>query len=231
MLVDAVILAGGQSSRLGSVAKASLQVGGQSLVERAINAALGVARHCVVVGPFGPSAFTSPAFASAVFTTREDPPFSGPVAAVAAGVRRLALESSGGRGAGESAGESDSILLLACDMPGIAAQVPLLIAALTSASAEADGALSVDAANHIQPLAGLFRRRSLVDAISRFTEQDLVGLSMMKLIEPLSLLEVSTPPGATDDVDTWDDAVRLGAQSPTTASTSTTMNTNTRSSL
>lgn len=222
MLVDAVILAGGQSSRLGSVAKASLRVGGQSLLERTVDAALSAARRCVVVGPFAPNAFAAPEYASAVFTTREDPPFSGPAAAVAAGVRQLVPTSPTESGAEESStvvsstAVCDCVLVLACDMPGIAAQVPVLVAALASAPVGVEGALAVDAARQLQPLAGLYRRQSLVDAVSRFSETDLVGLSMRKLIEPLSVVQVATPPGATDDVDTWDDAVRLGATPPTT---------------
>ncbi|TQO20347.1 MobA-like NTP transferase protein [Rhodoglobus vestalii] len=57
MLIDEAVLAGGRSSRLGSIAKASLQVDGHSLLDHA---------------------------GAAVFVTREDPAFSGPAAALAA---------------------------------------------------------------------------------------------------------------------------------------------------
>ncbi|MGO4494169.1 molybdenum cofactor guanylyltransferase, partial [Arthrobacter sp. 2YAF22_2] len=50
MEYDAVILAGGRSSRLGGVPKAQLRVDGATLLERSLQAASG-ARRTVVVGP------------------------------------------------------------------------------------------------------------------------------------------------------------------------------------
>ena len=47
MLIDAVVLAGGRSSRLGSVAKALLVVEGQSLLERTVSAAMTVSREAL----------------------------------------------------------------------------------------------------------------------------------------------------------------------------------------
>lgn len=202
MLIDAAVLAGGRSSRLGSVAKASLQVDGQSLLEHAVSAALSVSRTCIVVGLIDPSLLST-----TVLITREDPPFSGPAAALAAGVRHLSTNGTS---------ESDAILVLACDMPGIAAQVPVLAAALVSAPADVDGVISVDAFGHRQPLACLYRSRALVGAISRFADAGLSGLSMRELIEPLTLIPVAALLGATDDVDTWEDAARLGATDPAT---------------
>ncbi|MBH0130016.1 molybdenum cofactor guanylyltransferase [Salinibacterium sp. NK8237] len=202
MLIDAAVLAGGRSSRLGSAAKASLHVEGNSLLEHALAAALSVARTCTVVGPIDPNLVDS-----AVLITREDPPFSGPAAALAVGVHHLAANVPS---------ESDAILVLACDMPGIAAHVPALAAALSAAPADVDGVISVDATGHRQPLAGLYRRRALVNAISRCADDDLIGLSMRKLIEPLTLITVEALLGETGDVDTWEDAARLGATDPVT---------------
>ncbi|GAA1228132.1 molybdenum cofactor guanylyltransferase [Rhodoglobus aureus] len=199
MLIDAAVLAGGRSSRLGSAAKASLQVNGHSLLEHAVAAASRVSRTCVVVGPIDPGLLSA-----TVLITREDPPFSGPAAALAAGVRQLSARRT-------SKSTSDAILVLACDMPGIAAQIPLLATALAAAPADADGAISVDVFGQRQPLACLYRTSALVDAISRFADSDLIGLSMRELIEPLTLIPVAAVLGATDDVDTWEDAARLGA--------------------
>ncbi|MBH0008375.1 molybdenum cofactor guanylyltransferase [Salinibacterium sp. SWN1162] len=202
MLIDAAVLAGGRSSRLGSVAKATLRVQGRSLLEHALSAASSVARTCIVVGPIDPDLVDT-----TVFITRENPPFSGPAAALAAGVHHLATNGTS---------ESDAILVLACDMPGIAAQVPALVDALAAAPADVDGVISVDATGHRQPLACLYRRRALQSALARFDADGLTGLSMRKLIEPLRLEPVVALPGATDDVDTWEDAARLGATDPTT---------------
>lgn len=200
MVIDAVVIAGGRSSRLGFVPKASLLIGDESLLERTVTAALAMSRNCVVVGPPAPTMS-----ALGALTTREEPPFSGPAAALAAGMRRLA-----------SAGmnPSDAVLVLACDMPGIAAQLPELVAQLDSASDEIDGAISVDPHGYHQPLAALYRYHELTQAVSEFTDRELIGLSMRALITSLNLLPVAAPLGATDDVDSWEDAARLGATEP-----------------
>ncbi|MBD8537305.1 molybdenum cofactor guanylyltransferase, partial [Plantibacter sp. CFBP 13570] len=51
MSVDAIILAGGRSSRLGGVAKASLLRDGRTLLQLAIDAARAAGGRVVVVGP------------------------------------------------------------------------------------------------------------------------------------------------------------------------------------
>lgn len=221
MLIDAVILAGGRSARLGSVAKSALQVGGRSLVELTVSAALGVSRRCVVVGPIdlaeldravsagrtpGNVVFGDEAFGDSVLVTREEPPFAGPAAALEAGVRKLAAAS---------APLGDAVLVLACDMPAIERQLPVLVAALAAAEAGVGGAITVDASGRRQPLACLYRSGALLDALARFSPGELVGRSMRDLIGELDLLPVAGLPSATDDVDTWEDAARLGATLPT----------------
>lgn len=217
MLIDAAVLAGGRSSRLGYVTKASLLVNGQTLLEHTVSAALSVSRSCVVVGPDDLALRDV-----TVLRAREDPPFSGPAAALAAGVRELSTrEASTGTGTGTGTIESEAILVLACDMPAIGTQVAVLVAALAVAPPDVDGVISVDEFGYRQPLAGLYRSRALVSAISRFTTAELNGLSMKRLIEPLALVPVAAALGATDDVDTWDDAVRLGATAAKTELTET----------
>ena len=75
----AVIVAGGASRRLGHVPKASLSDGTSTLLDCALNAAA-VAFPRVVVGP------ESLPLPTGVLRTREDPPFSGPAAAIHAGL-------------------------------------------------------------------------------------------------------------------------------------------------
>lgn len=231
MLIDAVILAGGRSARLGSVAKATLTVGGRDLLELTVSAALSVSRRCVVVGPIDPAELDRVApggratrdtalddtalddtvqvdtvLVDTVLVTREEPPFAGPAAALEAGVRELAA-------AGAPLG--DAVLVLACDMPAIERQLPVLVAALDAAEEGVDGAITVDASGRRQPLACLYRSRALADALARFSRGELVGRSMRDLIERLDLLPVAELSSATDDVDTWEDAARLGATIPT----------------
>ncbi|MFD2394956.1 NTP transferase domain-containing protein [Dietzia aerolata] len=73
--VGAIVLTGGRASRLGGVDKARLAVGGRPMVETVLRAARAVATAVVTVGPGG--------------DTREEPPHSGPVAGIAAGLAAL----------------------------------------------------------------------------------------------------------------------------------------------
>ena len=92
--LDAVILAGGRAERLDGASKPDLVVGGRSLLATAIAAARGAAcERIVVVGP-------PELEAAGCLVVREDPPFGGPVAALAAGLD--ALGPPGGRGAPEA---------------------------------------------------------------------------------------------------------------------------------
>ena len=101
LILDAVILMGGRAERLGGAAKGDLRVGGRTLLERVV-AAADVARDRVVVGESGASVLPS-----GVRVVREEPPFGGPAAAVAAGVRDLPADG-------------DAVLLLAGDQPFVA---------------------------------------------------------------------------------------------------------------
>ena len=71
----AIIVAGGKSSRLGNTPKAGLSNGTHTLLDRAL-LAVSQADACVVVGPE-----TLPV-PNDVLLTREDPPYSGPAAAI-----------------------------------------------------------------------------------------------------------------------------------------------------
>ncbi|WP_449277021.1 molybdenum cofactor guanylyltransferase [Leucobacter sp. GX24907] len=86
---DAVILAGGRGSRLGGIDKASVELGGARLLDRVVAAARRCgARRVVVVGPErAPDWEARP---DAVL--REDPPFGGPLPALAAGLTEVRAE-------------------------------------------------------------------------------------------------------------------------------------------
>lgn len=207
MEFDAVILAGGRSSRLGGVPKARLTVGGTTLLERSLSAARGARRTAVV----GPDAGDLP---PDVLGCREDPPFSGPAAAIAAGLS--ALSAAGG--------PASLTLVLACDMPRAADAVGALLDALAAAplgvpgSAPAggrDGFVAASADGRIQPLAGLYGTTALQRAIADAARRNVLdGGSVFALLASLELRRVPVPPGSTDDVDTWDDASALGVSAP-----------------
>lgn len=195
LILDAVILMGGRAERLGGAAKGDLRVDGRTLLERVV-AAADVARDRVVVGESGASVLPS-----GVRVVREEPPFGGPAAAVAAGVRDLPADG-------------DAVLLLAGDQPFVAAAVAPLLAALEGVvgGARGDGARAVDAAGRPQHLTCVIRRAPLEAAIAALAvEGSLHGVAMRRLLEPLHLVDVRVPPSATMDVDTWADAEAVGA--------------------
>ena len=205
MEFDAIILAGGRSSRLGGVPKSGLIYDGATLLERSLLAA-GAAGRAVVVGP-DPGGLPG-----GVLTCREEPPFAGPAAAIAAGLAALAADH-----ASRHAPAAPYTLVLACDMPRSADAVRALAQALDASAAGTpegdgpDGVMAVSADGRKQPLAGFYGtavlQRSVADAASR---DRLENASVFALLARLDVREVRVPPGSTDDVDTWDDASALG---------------------
>ncbi|MDQ0679942.1 molybdopterin-guanine dinucleotide biosynthesis protein A [Arthrobacter pascens] len=213
---DAVILAGGRSSRLGGRPKHRLTYDGATLLQRSLDAAGGAGASVVV----GPDPGVLPA---GVISCREEPPFAGPAAAVAAGLAALA-----GSGA-----VRPLTLVLACDMPNVGMAVHALREALqlhgpprernaphppvSSRGPQAlgpDGVMAVSADGRRQPLVGFYStpalERSMQDLRSRGA---LTNSSMTALLASLDVQLVTVPAGSTDDVDTWDDAAALGVAS------------------
>lgn len=199
-MIDAIVLAGGRSSRLGEVPKAGLAFQQRTLLEHAVDA-VSFARATVIVGDV-PG--TVPA---GILTTREEPVFGGPAAGISAGLARLSQARTE---------PSDFTFVLACDMPSVSAATAALKEALGHGIAS-DGLIAVDADGHPQPLAAVYRTLSLASATAEPGRNGLLdGLSMFRLIAKLSLTEIAVPPGSTDDVDTWDDAARFGISHPRT---------------
>jgi len=201
MKFDAIILAGGRSSRLDGTDKARLRLPGtdrsgtrngppgETMLQRACGAANGASR-LVVVGPVDPSDLPAD-----VIVTREDPPYGGPAAAIGAGFAVLGPDPS------------PSILILACDVPGAVAALPYLWEA-AAVHRGADGVLARSEDGQPQQLLGIYRPQALAKAIG--AQPDLENLSVRALISPLDLVGVAVPVASTMDVDTWDDARQLG---------------------
>lgn len=204
-----MILAGGRSSRLGGAPKAQLVLAGATLLGRSLEAA-GGARRTVVVGP---DLHTLP---PGVLGCREDPPFGGPAAAIAAGLDALAAAAQ------TDGGPAALTLVLACDMPQVAAAVRALLDTASPAvhksaaspaqpSAVLEGAVAVSADGRTQPLVGLYGTAALQGAVDDAARRGVLeGGSVFALLASLELRTVPVPPGSTDDVDTWDDAAALG---------------------
>lgn len=197
MLIDALILAGGRSTRLDSIPKAALIYRGKTLLENTVSAVSEF--RTVVVG--GVAADSLPA---GVLVCREEPPFGGPAAAVGAGLDALEAGTASG---------SDFTIVLACDMPGVADVVPPLLRALEGSAA--DGVITVDAEGRPQPLAAAYRTARLRLAVERRRRAgSLSGLSMFQLIRELTLVDLPIVDRRTSDVDTWSDAADWGIEHP-----------------
>ena len=214
---DAVILAGGRSSRLGGVPKQSLTYDGDSLLRRAA-AAAGGARAAVVVGPdaAGMQAGEVPA---GFLRCREEPPFGGPAAAIAAGLAALAAAGSN---------RPPLTLVLACDMPNVGQAVAALKAALNvrapgaggpakqqPAGLEPDGVVAVSEDGRRQPVVGFYSTAALQRSVAELESTGrLINGSVRALLASLDVQLVAVPAGSTADVDTWDDAAALGVSGP-----------------
>ena len=227
--LDAVILAGGRAERLDGASKPDLVVGGRRLLATAISAARSAGCDRLVV--VGPSELEAPG----CLVVREDPPFGGPVAALAAGL--AALDASGGRVGGEAAvppggrvgGEAAvsrprdrsrdaaarlldqqgrDVLVLACDMPDAVAAVARLVAA-RAATPAADGVCLVDASGRRQWLAAVYAREALARAFDALAERDADHATLhgaaMRRLAASLDLAVVADDGTTHDIDTWHD--------------------------
>lgn len=203
MEFDAVILSGGRSARLGGAPKSELLFDGATLLEHSLRAIRGAAGIAVV----GPDPGTLP---EGVLACREEPPYAGPAAAIAAGIS--ALKRS--RQAPDLPAAPPFTLVLACDMPRAGAAVRALLDAAAEAP-ELEGFMAVSADGRRQPLVGLYGtaglQRRTADAARRGA---LENASVFALLASLEVREVRVPEGSTEDVDTWDDATALGVTRP-----------------
>lgn len=196
MILDAVVPAGGRARRLGGRRKVELLAGGVPLLRIAVDTALELgARRVAVVGP--PPTFALP---SGVLRVREDPPFSGPAAALGRGLDALDAAASG---AGEQ--PAGRVLVLAADAPRAADALAVLLPALAD-HPRADGVRAVDR-GRVQPLLAVYRGDPLRSVLAR---GPLADAALLAVLGGLELVDMSVPEGSADDVDTPADAARLG---------------------
>lgn len=182
---DAVILAGGRGSRLGGAAKADLDLGGARLVDRAASAARGIgAERVVIVGP-------DVAASRGTVLVREDPPFSGPLAAVAAALPELTGEWT---------------LLLSCDLVHPDLVCRRLVRALGALTADdsSDGVVLQDDDGRAQWLSGVHRTAALRSAVADLGG-DLADRPIRRLFAEGRLRRLDAPTWETADIDSADD--------------------------
>jgi molybdopterin-guanine dinucleotide biosynthesis protein A len=177
-----IVLSGGTSSRFGAD-KSQAMLGHQQLIHHILT---GIPKEfeIIIVG-------ADPLFTPASYRcVQENPVGGGPVAGIAA-----ALELC----------ESEIVGVLATDMPFAGAHMIHLLSAMTS---QDDAIMFVDSKGFKQPLAALYRRESLENALSKIGNPH--GASMRTLISDLNIHEVHMSPEiekAMIDVDTPDDLV------------------------
>ena len=177
-----IVLSGGTSSRFGTD-KSQAMLGHQQLIHHILT---GIPKEfeIIVVG-------ADPLFPEIAYRcVRENPVGGGPVAGIAA-----ALELC----------ESEIVGVLATDMPFAGAHMIHLLSAMTSHD---DAIMYVDSQGYKQPLAALYRRESLENALSIIGNPH--GASMRTLISHLNIHEIHMSPEiekAMIDVDTPHDLV------------------------
>ncbi len=183
----AIVLAGGRASRLGGADKASVEVAGRRLVDHVYAAVA----DCAPVIAVGPDSLARPG----VTVVREEPPFGGPVAALAAALKAIAglPEDSPARRTGAEA------WVLACDLP----RAGRIVAALEDVPipAGADAVVLADRDGRAQWLAGRYRLEALHRAVAELGRVD--GAALRHLLAPLTLHAVVDTADASLDLDTW----------------------------
>lgn len=200
--VAAVILAGGAASRLGGTDKTRLPIAGASVLERVLRAAP-VGRR-IVVGPSGADGGDLAARHGARFVL-EDPPRSGPLAALARGVAEIS-----------EAPDEATALVLGGDMPLLR---PETLRALAARSAETGRVVALESKDgHVQFLGAAWPLGRLRAALAQIehTGGGWADLSLRRLYGTLADDElVSLPVTGSEaaDIDTPDalDQVRRAA--------------------
>jgi molybdopterin-guanine dinucleotide biosynthesis protein A len=186
--LGAVVLAGGTAARMDGIDKASIELGGVTLLERALAATMS-ALEVVVVGTEVPT--TRP-----VTFTREDPAGGGPAAGLLAGLDRFWRMP-------------DLVCVLAVDMPRVDAGTVARLTWAVEADPAVDGAWLVDADGREQPLAAVYRTASLA-AARPASREDEHGLPVRRLLGGLRIAPVAPVGDEARDVDTWTDLRDLG---------------------
>ncbi|KQY97089.1 hypothetical protein ASD19_09190 [Microbacterium sp. Root53] len=188
-----IVLAGGRSSRLGGRHKPAIEVGGEPIVARVVRALRAIDAEPVVVGdPAGVPA--------GVAVVREEPPFAGPLAAIAAGLG--ALPPADG-----------VVLVLGGDMPFV---TPDALRRLASAAPGAV-ALAVDPSGRDQPLCAAWDERVLRARAAAVGDPR--DRPLRALLETVGdAIRIPLPAAELADVDTPEDLRRLGAGDQTPGS-------------
>ncbi|MDP3972000.1 MAG: NTP transferase domain-containing protein [Candidatus Nanopelagicales bacterium] len=195
----ALILAGGTSRRLAGVDKCAVRVGDLPIIDRVIAAVMPWVDHSpdrvVVVGPDRPTR-------ERTSRAREDPPGSGPLAGIAAGLAAADRIAGAGDPRVNPESASSRILLLAGDIPFPGPGLEVLLGG--GAAADAEAVLGCDDRGRDQFLFAIWRTDSLRTALARRQ-----GSDPLRLLYDGPLIERRELPAvSTIDCDTAEDLAR-----------------------
>lgn len=176
---DAIVLAGGSSRRLNGADKAMIDIAGTTLLDRSL-AAVSDAGKIVCVGPQRPGH-------SEVIWTEENPPGSGPAAAIVAGLDLVGRPIT---------------VVLSVDNPFVDAA---LVERLARRCASSVGVVVTDGDGRLHPLIAAYPTDLLRASAAGLPSTE--GASVAQLLSgvPYATLEDDD---AARDCDTWDDIER-----------------------
>jgi molybdopterin-guanine dinucleotide biosynthesis protein A len=174
----AVVLAGGRARRFGGVDKVGLLVRGRTLLDGVLAACAG-ASELIVVGP-------RRATEHPVRWAREEPPYAGPVAALAAGVGMVPQGI-------------EELAVLAADLSGLTGGTLDRLRTALGAEPGAAGAVLVDGEGQAQWLCGVWRLAAVRKALAEVGEP--AGLAVHAVLGPLRPIQVPALSDEAHDVD------------------------------
>ena len=177
--LQAILLAGGRAQRMGGRDKMLLHVRGKTLIQHAVES-VALADQVAIVGPE-----RDVNLGREVVWTREEPQFSGPAAAIAAGFKSLNL------------GRGDDLVILPTDLVNPAELVDALL------GAEAN-CVATDPAGFRQWACCRLVAEDLAAAIAQV--DDLANASIRQLFNPIELTEIRVSGRVCTDLDTEEDA-------------------------
>lgn len=182
----AIVLAGGRSTRMGRD-KAQVVAHGERLIDRLLRQ-LPPRVLPVVVSPA--------ALGVSCPVVCEDPPHSGPVAGVAAGVAWIAHTHP----------TVSLVAVLAVDAPDSPLLIPQLVDALRQAGPQAD-AVAVLADGYVQPLGVLWRLAALQASLARVG--DFTQAPLKRLLRGANIVTITPTGGVERDYDTPEELQNL----------------------
>ena len=222
----AIVLAGGTGRRMGGASKPDVIVAGRRMIDHVLGELAAQSVPAVVVGP--PDLAVPVDAPTGVTLVREDPPFGGPAAGIAAGYDAGPLSPGA------------LVAILACDAPFAPRVLPDLVAAASDSgrptsiddassgsgratstedaaadsSAASVGAVAITPDRRLQRLLCVVDSGVLGAAIRRLENAGGVrDRSVRALLGDLPLTPVDVPAWATD-ADTPDDVIALERMSP-----------------